>query len=323
MRGAERPAKVRWTRPFLEPLKPLTWEAARQTFFAIAEDDHDSKDVDKLLSLTDNLPLAIDLIAHLVDYEGCSETLARWDTERTSLLSDGYDRRSNLDLSISLSLSSPRVMSSPHAQELLSLLSVLPDGLSDVELLHSNLPIGDIFGCKTALLRTSLAYADSQGRLKVMVPIREYMQKFHPAMDHLVHSLLQYFQELMRVNKRSFGTRSGHAIGPRIRVNFANIQNLVLDGLRPGMPDLVDSIYCAFSLETFSRLTSHHCTGFRAQILGLLPQLSNPELEVTVITEMFECWREAPVPQPELLVKRALQHICHVEDLDIQGIPFI
>ncbi|KAJ6554020.1 P-loop containing nucleoside triphosphate hydrolase protein [Mycena vulgaris] len=67
MRGTERPASVRWTRPFLPALKPLTQDAARQTFIDIADDCHNSDDIDKVLLLTDNMPLAIDLMAHLVE----------------------------------------------------------------------------------------------------------------------------------------------------------------------------------------------------------------------------------------------------------------
>ncbi|KAJ7891145.1 hypothetical protein B0H13DRAFT_2530078 [Mycena leptocephala] len=93
MRGTERPAKVRWSRPFLHPLKPLSLEAARQTFTDIADDVHNGNEIDKILHLTDNIPLAVTLIAHLVDYEGCPSVLARWETERTSLLSDGLDSR--------------------------------------------------------------------------------------------------------------------------------------------------------------------------------------------------------------------------------------
>ncbi|KAF7337428.1 hypothetical protein MSAN_02269400 [Mycena sanguinolenta] len=70
MRGAEHPAKVQWTRPFLPPLAPLSAEAARQTFNDIADYYHESKDIDKLLQFTDNMPLAVDLMAHLVAYEG-------------------------------------------------------------------------------------------------------------------------------------------------------------------------------------------------------------------------------------------------------------
>ncbi|KAJ7875018.1 P-loop containing nucleoside triphosphate hydrolase protein [Mycena leptocephala] len=66
MRGAERPAKVAWTHPFLPLLKPLEQAAARQTFIDIADNRHNPNEVDKVLSLTDNMPLAISLIAHLV-----------------------------------------------------------------------------------------------------------------------------------------------------------------------------------------------------------------------------------------------------------------
>ncbi|KAJ7880165.1 P-loop containing nucleoside triphosphate hydrolase protein [Mycena leptocephala] len=197
MRGAERPAKVAWTRPFLQPLKPLEQDAARQTFIDIADNSHDPEQVDRVLALTDNMPLAIDLLANLVDCEGCPYVLSHWEEEKTSLLSSGYDRRSNLDLSISLSLSSPRLDSFPHSKDLLSLLSLLPDGLSDVELVQAKLPIDNILGCKAALIRTTLAYSEEHKRLKALVPIREYMQKLQPAGDHLVQPLLRYFQELL------------------------------------------------------------------------------------------------------------------------------
>ncbi|KAJ7333994.1 hypothetical protein DFH08DRAFT_1083482 [Mycena albidolilacea] len=48
-------------------------------------------------SASDNLPLAVNLIAHLVDYEGCSNVLARWELEKTFILSGGYDWKSSLD----------------------------------------------------------------------------------------------------------------------------------------------------------------------------------------------------------------------------------
>jgi hypothetical protein len=160
MRGAERPAKVAWTHPFLPALKPLERYAAQQTFIDIVGNTHDSKEVDKVLSLTDNMPLAITLVAHLVDSEGCSHVLSCWEEEKTSLVSDGYDRTSNLDLSISLSLSSLRLNTFPHSKDLLSLLSMLPDGLSDVELVQSKLPIDNILACKSALIGTTLAYSE-------------------------------------------------------------------------------------------------------------------------------------------------------------------
>ncbi|KAJ6603339.1 P-loop containing nucleoside triphosphate hydrolase protein, partial [Mycena vulgaris] len=195
MRGAERPAKVRWTHPFLAPLKPLTDEAARQTFIDIADDFHNPNEVTQVLQLTDNMPLAVDLIAHLVDYEGCANVLFRWETEKTALLSQGYDRRSSLDASITISLSSPRIRLLPGAKDLLSLLSILPDGLSDVQLVQSHFPIEHILACKAALLGTCLDYGNNN-RLKVLVPIREHIRFLYPPAAPLIKPLQDQFHSL-------------------------------------------------------------------------------------------------------------------------------
>jgi hypothetical protein len=193
MRGAERPANMQWTHPFLEPLKPLGQDAARQTFIDIADDIHETRDIDTLLLLTDNMPLAIDLLANLVDSEGIPSVLSRWETQSTSIISEGYNATSNLELSISLSLSGPRMLSLPHALDLLSLLSMLPDGLSDVELFQSIIPLENILACTSTLLCTALAYTDGQKQLKAFTPVREYMQKSHPPTKNLVYPLLSHY----------------------------------------------------------------------------------------------------------------------------------
>ncbi|KAJ7444727.1 P-loop containing nucleoside triphosphate hydrolase protein, partial [Mycena latifolia] len=193
MRGAERPSKVHWTHPFLPPLKPLADHAAQQTFIDITDNEHDNEEITQLLELTDNMPLAVTLLANLVDCEGCSSVLARWKTENTYMLSEGHDKSSNLNSSIAISLSCPRMTSG--AKNLLSLLSILPDGLSNVELHQSILPVRDILTCKAVLLQTSLAYTESK-RLKVLVPIREYMQHIHPPSPSLVQPLRKHFHSL-------------------------------------------------------------------------------------------------------------------------------
>jgi hypothetical protein len=71
----------------------------------ITDNVYRKEQIAQILQFTDNM--AADLIAHLSDYEGLTNVLTRWDTERTALLSVGYDRKSNLDASIQLSLSSP------------------------------------------------------------------------------------------------------------------------------------------------------------------------------------------------------------------------
>ncbi|KAJ6539851.1 hypothetical protein DFH09DRAFT_1397007 [Mycena vulgaris] len=316
MRGTERPASVRWTRPFLLALKPLTQEAARQTFIDITDDSHDSDDIDKVLLLTGNMPLAIDLMAHLVESEGCPNVLARWEEEKTSMISDGYDRQSNLDLSISMSLSSPRITSVPHCQNLLSLLSILPDGLSDLELVQSKLPIKDILSCKAALLSTSLAYSDAQRRFKVLVPIREYMARFYPPMDYLVQALLDYFHQLLELQYKYHGTVSASEMTLRITSNFSNIQGLLLNRLQHHNPVAVDTAYCIIYLNGSSRRASRGRTPLMDQI-GHTQSLPS-ELKVYLITEIFGSWNLYPIPTPEELVDKAMKQLPHFHDSDIK-----
>ncbi|KAF8187844.1 hypothetical protein K438DRAFT_1764556 [Mycena galopus ATCC 62051] len=104
MRGAERPGKVKWTSPFLHPLNALTRMAAYQTFIEITDEIDDESEVDQLLEITDNIPLAVQLVATIAASGGCRTALERWRRERTAMLSAGYDKRSNLELSIDLDL---------------------------------------------------------------------------------------------------------------------------------------------------------------------------------------------------------------------------
>ncbi|KAJ7181406.1 hypothetical protein C8R43DRAFT_1116782 [Mycena crocata] len=318
MRGAERPAKVGWSHPFLPPLKSLGQDAARQTFFDIADGDHDSDEVDKILLLTDNMPLAISLIAHAVDSESCSDVLSRWEEEKTSLISEGHDQRSNLDFSISLSLTSPRLTSVLNAQDLLSLLSILPDGLGDSELLQIQFPIENILACKTTLLRTSLAYSDEHNRLKSLMPIREYMQKFSPPASSLVEPLLMHFLELLELYHTYSGTVSSSGLVPRVVGNFSNIQNILRMGLRKDNPDLVNTIYCTCYLDLFSIHTGRGAIPFFNLVPDLLPRPQNYRLEVFFLTQQLYPWRYHQINNPEVLIEQALTYLPHFSDSDVQ-----
>ncbi|KAJ7032412.1 P-loop containing nucleoside triphosphate hydrolase protein, partial [Mycena alexandri] len=193
MRGAERPRSVRWTRPFLPPLEPLSDDAARKTFADITDEELGDIEVRELLEVTDNVPLAVSLVASMATFEGYETVLLRWKEEKTTLFSGGADKRSNLDLSIRISLSSPRMLGSPGAHLLLSLLSLLPDGISDADLLQSDFPIADMGRSKATLLRTSLAYLDHDRCLRVLAPIREYIRNYHPPPSSLSRPLRQHF----------------------------------------------------------------------------------------------------------------------------------
>ncbi|KAJ7683333.1 hypothetical protein B0H17DRAFT_1333314 [Mycena rosella] len=240
MRGAERPAKVKWTRPFLLPLRPLDDSAALRTFVDIAGDDHEESIVTQLLELTGNLPLAVSLMASVVSHEGCEKTLSRWNTEKTRVLSDGYDKGSSLEISLTMSLTSSRM--TPKAQELLSLLSILPDGLSQGEILYSKLPIRNVLGCKSTLIQTSLAYVDVGKRLRVLSPVREYVRAVYPPSPPLKAALRKHYHEILRV-------LNIQQTGAHVSENFRNLQVILADALSAGCGDFRQTLLSALRFD--------------------------------------------------------------------------
>ncbi|KAJ7457435.1 hypothetical protein FB451DRAFT_1047374 [Mycena latifolia] len=318
MRGVERPTNVRWTHPFLEPLKPLAQEAAQKTFIDIVDDGYAVEDIDKILSLADNMPLAIDLMAHLVDYDGLDSVIHHWETERTSLFSQGHNKGSNLDLSISMSLESPRLASMPYARDLLSLLSMLPDGLAEADLLQSKLPIENVLACKAALLCTSLAYTDDQKQLTALVPIREYMQKMHPPRAYIVQPLLKHFNHLLEIHETYHGTILSSGIVLRITSNFANIQNVLGNCLKQDNPDLVKTIYGVCHFDRFSILTGQGHIQLMNHIPNILPHSRDRRLEVYFIMTFLFRYIDNPVPNVENLVNQALKYLPQFDDPDLK-----
>lgn len=319
MRGAERPSEIPWTRPFLPPLGPLTNEAAQQTFIDVADNVHDIHDVEKLLFLTDNLPLAVDIIAHLVDYQGASIVLSQWERKKTSLLSVGHDRGSNLDISIELSLSSPRMLSSPGAKKLLSILSVLPDGLSDLELKQSHISIQDILTCKAVLLRTSLAYVTQGHRLKVLVPIREYVAKIYPPTQSHLHALSQYFHQLLKLYARQSGHMAGATVMQRVTSNLGNLRNILMFGLSPDNPDKEETIESAIVLNDFSRLTGHGCSDVMNKIPDILAMIQDSELQAKFITQIMTSWLvDQTLGEPEFLINEGKKQFVNLHNTALE-----
>ncbi|KAJ6549613.1 P-loop containing nucleoside triphosphate hydrolase protein [Mycena vulgaris] len=230
MRGAERPQKVKWTRPFIPLLTPLSTAAALRTFLDIADDAHDPPSVQQLLEFTGNLPLAVNLMANVVAYEGCANTLARWASERTRLLSNGYDARSSLDISIMLSCSGARM--TPPAQALLGLLAMLPDGLSEAELLQSALPIPNVLLCKA--------------RLTLLFPIREYARVAHPPPPAVVAVFRAHVHRTLALWD-TYDAMMAWEVAPRLALVIGNVQAVLSDALAQGADAQTVASVLAFS----------------------------------------------------------------------------
>ncbi|KAJ7025645.1 P-loop containing nucleoside triphosphate hydrolase protein [Mycena alexandri] len=276
MRGAERPGKIKWSRPFLPPLKPLSDDAALETFMDIAEDDHDEATMKQLLEVTGNLPLAVSLIAGIVADEGCEKTLSRWKTESTRLLSDGYDKRSSLDISIMLSFSSARM--THEAQDLLSLLSMLPDGLRHSDLVQSDLPIPSVLAAKATLLQTSLAYIGKDQHLTALVPIREFVGSIHPPGSALKFALRQHFHKVLDIWGNINILRTEDMVG-QIAGNLGNLNAVLFDGLTGDPPDQMLNLQSTIFLLDFYHQTNR----------------VHPSLLATALSDKIQGFTEQPV----------------------------
>ncbi|KAF7303567.1 NB-ARC domain-containing protein [Mycena indigotica] len=262
MRGAERPGGIQWTRPFLPPLLPISNSAALKTFLDIADEpeDDESSTIHDLLECTGNLPLAITLISSAAADEGCAATLARWRQTKTLALSDGYDKRSSLDISIGLSLTSPRM--TDEALELLSLLAALPDGLADVELTQAlSGVIPNILAVKAVLLRTALAFMAADRRLKLLVPVREFVAAAYPPPRQMRTAIWLYLHKLLELWNNFDNLRLSPMIVSQITANMQSLRSLTVEELESkentGTEREADALRAALWIEEFVRVSNH------------------------------------------------------------------
>ncbi|KAJ7256945.1 hypothetical protein C8J57DRAFT_1648996 [Mycena rebaudengoi] len=291
LRGAEHPSKVKWTHPFLAPLEPLSNVAAWQTFIEVADEGHDNASIKELLELTGNLPLAVSLIASVASSEGCAKALSRWKLESTRMLSDGYDQRLSLDISIMLSYTSSRM--TPGAQELLSILSMLPDGLADADLVQAKLPILDILACKATLIQTSLAFIDQDQHLKVLVPIREHILHIHPPANVLKLKLRGHFHQILDIYNQ-FKNLNIADILPQISRNLGNFNTVLPDGVEPEGPDIVQNLRSILFLNNFYHRVHNTYSPLLLELSGQMLHWKDNQIFGEYLIELLETSRYFP-----------------------------
>ncbi|KAJ7100519.1 hypothetical protein C8R44DRAFT_810033 [Mycena epipterygia] len=253
MRGTERPSQIQWSRPFLPVLSTLSSSAARETFRDIADDSVErDEEVDELLAYTDNLPLAVTLMASLVSWEGRKSIIERWKAQGTSILSEGADRWNNLNKSIAMSLSSPRFRSTPEAGDLLALLAMLPDGTSLTTLDQMIPSVPTILKCITTLRRTALVYVSNNGQhVNTLVPIREYMRAHFTPPTRLLEHMRNHFYQLLDLFSDVDQPPPGGSFRPIIS-NLGNIRSILqYFALQPG-PHIKDVVRAIIQSSNFT-----------------------------------------------------------------------
>ncbi|KAJ7883562.1 hypothetical protein B0H14DRAFT_3857382 [Mycena olivaceomarginata] len=264
--GPERPLKIRWTRPFVQPLRPLPATAARQTFMDIADPDLDGSNdrfITELLVLSGNLQLVVTLMANIASFEGCESVLSRWKRESIAILSEGSDKESNLETSLHVSLQSADGVVARRAAAFGLTLA-----FTDVRVRFRI-----SLAAKPLLLRTSLAYMDGN-RLKVLVPVREFIKKAYPPTPETVGLRVMPSGDLIQ----------------RLAANTGNITSVLrygLENVNPDSSDLKDIVYGIFYFNSFLTGTSGTFTPLMADIAQLVDRVDDDQLRGYYIWSRF------------------------------------
>ncbi|KAG6918411.1 hypothetical protein DXG01_014816 [Tephrocybe rancida] len=229
IRGSQRPSSVEWSQLF-PPLQPVEPDAALDMFKAICHKTDDF--AVKLIKSVDCVPLAVTLLGNLaaVDGETTEALWRRWHAESVTMVENGDDRLSNLEISIEISLSSPRVRRDPDALRLLRLLSLLPDAITS-EALHAferGIPgIAHVGKGLSTLIQNALVTRDTSGSVRILSPIRLHMCARHaPSMES--HRFLQDYYLGMADEATALDDFS---VQNRFRAEYGNIEAMLLDCL--------------------------------------------------------------------------------------------
>jgi tetratricopeptide (TPR) repeat protein len=282
LRGVERPLGVAWTKPVFRPLKPLRLPASRQTFIAISNVSELDPCLDQLLEAVGHLPLAITLLANLAQVESPEVLLQRWKSEKTSLLTRGAHRLSNLEVSIKVSLDSPRMKENPDAEALLRLISLLPDGVAEGKLPYIAPTIRQPARAAAALRTVALANTDRVGTLRILTPIRAFILEHYPPDSIAVSALHSYYMCLAEQGgKAGIGT-GGRAVIDLLTPEVGNLQAVIEDALEREV-NLEAAIEASIRVSPLFIMTGLGSTRLLSLSAAAAAKLSNPELQADCV----------------------------------------
>jgi hypothetical protein len=212
------------------------------------------------------------------------------------------------------------MLSSPHAAELLSLMSLLSDGISDIDLVQSNLPIPDILKCKMTLVRTSLAYVDQAGRFKVLAPIREYIYTNRPPSPLWVRPLRKHLNDLLKLWRTAMQRHSSVVdLTPRLVSNLGNLHNVLLHGLDSDHSELAETMQSVILLNNLNGIMNRGLTPLMLRLPELLTEVDDHDLHGRFIIAVFSARDFYTIPNPEKSIDEAIEHFRMIKHFNGEG----
>jgi hypothetical protein len=197
---------------------------------------------------------------------------------------------------------------------------MLPDGLTEVELVQAKLGIPDILGCKSILIRTSLAFVCKDQRLKVLVPIREHTLRVHPPTNALKLPLQKHFHNLLDLWNKFQYLNPTH-IAPQISHNLGNFNSLLQDSLEQ-CPDDARNIQSILFLSRFYHRTQMTLTPLLSNLTEKMVHLQSSPMFGDYLLERFLVVDYAPIMDAERQIIHGNEYFRSKDPLE-QGETFL
>jgi tetratricopeptide (TPR) repeat protein len=318
IRGHAWPGNVGWLRRFDVP--PLGRDDARRVFTAVAGNEFAADpDLPFLLEQMDGIPLAVELLATAVQGQPDLADLAtRWRRERAAMLRRGPADHRQLSLPISLEISILGSSMTAEGLRLLSLLGVLPDGVSRDEL-DELLPGAGTTGAAT-LRRLGLAY-DEAGRVRTLGPVREHVAAVHPPSMADLETAVGLYCRRASVLGDLVGRAGGAEAVAVLTAETGNLRTVILEALDEDRQELAEE--AVLGMAKLELLTGVAVPGILEEALEALyeagerrPWVQRPAIlaQLHVATGHIAL-RHADIPAAQRAYQRALALYEKIEDV--------
>ncbi|KZO96473.1 hypothetical protein CALVIDRAFT_598408 [Calocera viscosa TUFC12733] len=249
IRGAITPPNIQWSPDSTYRIEPLKLEDARQLFTQISgkqgsptgndEEKAVEESITKLVKEMGGIPRPITILATLAQSTNPADLLAHYLDDGTVILKKGRgERDSSFDKSTMLSIDSLTMRQSPHALEALRLIALLPEG-ADRAQLEEMFPTMNRRqeASEAARILLQLALADDcSGYVKVVAPIRMFMQKRYPAAQASHWKELQHYYARLAGSGEHVGRKAGAEPVTRLAKEYPNIVSVLRYSLKTELP---------------------------------------------------------------------------------------
>jgi hypothetical protein len=179
-------------------------------------------------------------------------------------------------------------------------MALLSDGISDIDLAQSKPPIPEIWKCKATLVCTSLAYIDHTGRLKVLAPIREYIQATKPPSPDLVQPLQRHLNDLVKLwTVWLQGSPLLADLIPQLFSNLGNLHNLLLYGVDCDPGELGETVQGIIHLNHLNVSMNCGLTLLMLRLPDILAKMDHHKIHGWYITEAIQAFELNSIPDPE------------------------